>query len=132
MIFVSYSRIDFVFAQSLVNHLSTEGHKVWVDYKQLDLSTPLEPQLAQAIWSSDIFILIDSANARGSKWVSLEYFLARTWKKSIRIIQPAQIVYSGCVGLRQQFAAPGAEAPAQVMEALRADEKTSRCFLENI
>jgi len=87
MIFISYSRKDFIFAQLLANWLSNEGYKVWIDYKQLDLSTPLEPQLVQAIWMSDIFILIDSPNARESKWVNLEYFLACRLKKTIRVMR---------------------------------------------
>jgi hypothetical protein len=88
VIFISYSWADAPLARSVANLLIEQGHQVWIDYQNLNLTKPLAPQLAQAIWTADLFLFIDSSYARSSRWVQFELFLARIWCKSIQIIYP--------------------------------------------
>ncbi len=85
-IFVSYSWMDSVFARNLANCLSEEGHRVWIDYQDLDLTGPLAPQLSLAIRSADLFLVIRSPHSCFSRWVQFELSLAKAWRKSIRVI----------------------------------------------
>lgn len=86
MIFISYSWSDSTFARHLATLLKVCGHQVWVDYKYLNLAQPLEPQLVQAIWMANTFLLIDSPNARNSKWVQFELTLAKDLHRSTQIV----------------------------------------------
>jgi hypothetical protein len=86
MIFISYSWADSIFARSLANLLKEEGYQVWIDYQNLNISKPLVPQLAKAIWESDVFLYIDSFHARSSEWVKFELVIAQIWSKLIQVV----------------------------------------------
>lgn len=87
MIFISYSQTDSAFARSLVSQLSDQGHRIWIDYRNLNLAEPLVPQLAFAIGTADLFLVLSSPHARSSRWVQFELSVANAWRKSIQIIQ---------------------------------------------
>ncbi len=91
IIFVSYSWSDSVFVRNLANHLSKRGHQIWIDYQNLDLTEPLVPQLAVAIKSADLFLVVKSSHASLSPWVQLELSLAEMWCKSIQVISCATV-----------------------------------------
>ena len=86
MIFISYSWVDSMFAQRIANFLNEQGHQVWIDYQNLDLDEPLEPQLALAIGAADVFLFISSPHAYSSRWVQLELCLAKACHKSIQVV----------------------------------------------
>lgn len=82
-IFVSYSWADAVLAQGIPGVLRSVGLQPWIDFERLDLDYPLQPQLDEAISMVDCMLLLDSANARLSRWVQLELQLASKMKKPI-------------------------------------------------
>jgi hypothetical protein len=86
VIFISYSWEDAAFTRSFVAWLSQQGYKTWVDYQDLKLEKSLVWQIALAIWSADIFFLIDSANSQSSQWVKFEVLLANVLSKKVLII----------------------------------------------
>jgi hypothetical protein len=75
-----------MFARRIANLLCEQGHQVWIDYQNLDLYEPLEPQLELAIRAADVFLLINSPHSCLSHWVQFEFFLAQVWCKSIRVV----------------------------------------------
>ena len=85
-IFISYSWSDSTQAQRIAESLVRQGYWVWIDYQNLNLKQPLAPQLARAIWQTDLFLCVDSSHSRSSPWVQFELLLARIWDKSIRMI----------------------------------------------
>ncbi|MFP4438615.1 MAG: toll/interleukin-1 receptor domain-containing protein [Chloroflexaceae bacterium] len=87
MIFICYSWADALFVRNLTQVLDGRGQHVWIDYTQLDLDQPLEPQLEQAIFAADLFLFVDSTSARISRWVRFELSLAS------KVLHPTQIVH---------------------------------------
>lgn len=86
MIFVSYSWTDSAFAQDIAILLSKLGYQTWIDYECLDLEKPLEPQIAKAILAANTFILVDSPDARASRWVQFELSLLEALKQITQIV----------------------------------------------
>jgi hypothetical protein len=86
MIFICYSWADALFVRNLMQILDERGQHVWIDYTQLNLDQPLEPQLEQAICTADLFLFVDSTSARISRWVQFELSLASKILHSTQII----------------------------------------------
>lgn len=82
MIFISYSRTRAL-AEAIRRELCAAGLPAWVDFEQLDLSSPIEPQLEAAIADSQHLLLLDSPAARTSPWVALELQLAARHNRPI-------------------------------------------------
>ena len=59
---------------------------MWIDYQSLDLTEPLAPQLALAIKSADLFLVLSSPHSHSSRWVQFELSLAVLLGKLIRVI----------------------------------------------
>ncbi|NEQ46529.1 MAG: TIR domain-containing protein [Leptolyngbya sp. SIOISBB] len=62
LVFISYSWLDSISARSIAFSLEKHGYKIWIDYRNLDLSKPLKPQLNSAIKASDALLLVSSPN----------------------------------------------------------------------
>jgi len=86
MIFICYSWADALFVRNLTQILDERGQHVWIDYTQLNLDQPLEPQLEQAISAADLFLFVDSTSARVSRWVRFELSLANNVLHTTQII----------------------------------------------
>ena len=72
MIFISYSWRDSHLARLMERRLSEAGKRVWIDYRFLDLSHPLESQIRSAVEAASQLLIIDSSHARASSWVQFE------------------------------------------------------------
>ncbi|WP_410510524.1 toll/interleukin-1 receptor domain-containing protein [Nodosilinea sp. E11] len=87
MIFISYSWADSVFARHIARQLSEQGHQVWIDYQNLNLTEPLAPQIASAIRAANLVLVVSSPHTWLSRWVQFELLLAQLWCKSIHVIR---------------------------------------------
>ncbi len=59
-IFISYNRQDFSHAETLYDELNAEGHKVWMDIKNLQSGVNWKEQTKNEIRNTDLFLLIVS------------------------------------------------------------------------
>src|SRR6516165_10791619 len=75
MIFISYSWHDSHVARLMERCLSEVGRAVWIDYRFLDLTRPLEPQIRNAVGAASQLLVIDSHHARKSPGVQFELSL---------------------------------------------------------
>jgi TIR domain-containing protein len=86
MIFLSYSWKDKKYVQKLASSLKDRNHEVWIDYENLNMNYPLEPQIENAIKRSTNILVVDTENSRKSKWVAFEIKNAKKHCKNIQII----------------------------------------------
>ena len=81
-IFVSYSRKDYYFAESLAFHLLQADLPAWLDVKDLKPGADWEHQLDDALETASCFVLVLSSNALRSANVREE------WQRAIRFRIP--------------------------------------------
>ena len=86
MIFISYSWNDSFFARLAFGFLIETGHQVWIDYLNLDITKPIEPQLMKAIWASSCIVYLDSSSSQNSSWVQYELAVAAVLSKPVKSI----------------------------------------------
>ncbi len=85
-LFISYSRRELPFVDSLLDELEDRGFKVWLDYHSLVPARPWLEQIHQGIDEAEIFILIVSKASMSSKNVTPEWQRAIELKKRIILI----------------------------------------------
>ena len=81
-IFVSYSRKDYYFAESLAFHLLQANLPAWLDVKNLKPGADWEHQLDDALETACCFVLVLSSNALRSTNVRAE------WQRAIQLRIP--------------------------------------------
>ena len=72
MIFISYSWGDFPTVRAFNQRLVDAGYRTWIDFENLDLSAPLEPQVQEAVRLAKLVLCVDSPHSRSSSWVRRE------------------------------------------------------------
>lgn len=82
-IFLSYSRKDYYFAESLAFELHAHGVDAWLDAKDLQPGAEWRGQLEDAIRGADCFVLLASRHSLASEVVRSEYERARAAGKRI-------------------------------------------------
>ncbi len=85
-LFISYSRRELPFVDSLLDVLEDRGFKVWLDYHSLVPARPWLEQIQQGIAEAEIFLLIVSKASMSSKNVTPEWQRAIELKKRIILI----------------------------------------------
>ena len=84
-VFISYSSKDVKIAEEIENHLSQNGFDdVWRDKRKIEIDWSRE--IANALWRSDIVLLIWLDNSSKSDWVKNEWLTARALGKPITIV----------------------------------------------
>ena len=83
MIFISYSRKDYYFAESLTFQLIKHGVEVWLDSKDLEPSTAWSEVIEAAIDAASCLILVVSPDSLKSAIVRREWQRARSQGKRI-------------------------------------------------
>lgn len=81
-LFISYARDDETVAGSLASALEKEGHSVWWD-RHLGGGAEYNPQIEEALTSSDKVIVLWSAHSRKSAWVRDEAAAAMSASKLV-------------------------------------------------
>ena len=65
--FVSYSRKDYYFAESLALHLLRQGVPVWLDVRVLEPGKDWERSLEEALDAATTVVLVASPDSIGSR-----------------------------------------------------------------
>jgi hypothetical protein len=93
LVFVSYSREQFYFAESLALALQRKGVGVWFDVQRLLAGTNWEKGLQRGLQSCSEFVLVASNAALASEHVNREWRSARAERKRILIalIEPTEL-----------------------------------------
>jgi len=85
-VFVSYSRSDYYFAESLSFHLCRLGQQAWMDVKDLVPGAQWEASLLEAVERCDAFVLVASPAALASDNVRNEWQRALVAGKRIVLL----------------------------------------------
>lgn len=85
-LFVSYSRQESPFADSLLDELEDRGFKVWMDYQSLTPARPWEEEICRGIEEANVVLLVVSKASIVSKFTSAEIETAFELKKRILLI----------------------------------------------
>ncbi|MBL8103264.1 MAG: toll/interleukin-1 receptor domain-containing protein [Anaerolineales bacterium] len=85
-IFVSYSRREIGFVDSLVDKLEDNGHQVWLDYRSLIPGTPWLDQIHKGIGAADVILLVVSKASLASQNVEVEWRSVLEQKKRIILL----------------------------------------------
>lgn len=78
-LFISYSRQEAPFANSLLDELEDRGLKVWLDYHSLIPARPWQEEINRGIAEADAVLLIISKRSMASNNVGGE------WKEAVRL-----------------------------------------------
>lgn len=85
-IFISYSRREIAFVDTLLDALEDQGFPVWVDYQSLVPGRPWLDQILSGIDTAEVVLLVISKSSMISKNVELEYQHALEKKKRIILL----------------------------------------------
>lgn len=85
-LFISYSRRELPFVNSLVDRLEDNGYPVWCDYRNLIPGHPWNEQIAEGIRSAEVILLVISEAAMNSKYVMEEAENMRAAGKRIVLV----------------------------------------------
>ncbi|MCP4142641.1 MAG: TIR domain-containing protein [Chloroflexi bacterium] len=75
-IFISYSRADSEYVDSLVKSLSQANFNVWLDRKDIQAGQNWRAEIVEAIERADSFVLVVSRSSTASKYVRQEVYVA--------------------------------------------------------
>ena len=83
-IFISYSRIDLVFAESFAKRVEEEVHSVpWFDLSGIETGAQFEDVIIKAIDNCDLVLFLFSENSLDSSWTKKEVMYAKNVGKKI-------------------------------------------------
>ena len=82
-IFISYSRKDSEYVDSLVESLSQENFHIWLDRKDIQAGQNWRAEIVEAIETADSFVLVFSQSAALSKYVRQEVYVADSSDRAI-------------------------------------------------
>ncbi len=108
-IFVSYSRQEFYFADSVVAVLQAAGHTVWFDVQQLSPGLDWKQGIKQGLWGCDALVLIASRASIASGNVAYEWRSAQLLCKPVYVLTyeavtlPARLKPHAVIGGRGTF-----------------------------
>ncbi|MGC2574099.1 MAG: TIR domain-containing protein [Candidatus Nitrosopolaris sp.] len=83
-LFISYSSKDLQLAEEIEDSLKKEGFDIWRDKREIE--TDWSKEIANALTSSDIILVIWTKNASNSSYVKNEWLTARALGKLIKPI----------------------------------------------
>jgi hypothetical protein len=81
--FLSHSSHDRDAALALERGLEERGLDVWLDDSEIRLGAMLSTELQHAVLAADVFVLLWSAAAAGSRWVASEWLMALLQRRPI-------------------------------------------------
>lgn len=98
-VFISYSRSELTFADSLYHELQQAGQDVWMDIYGLQVGKPWQQQIDGAIAACEIMLLVVSPRAIASQNVCREWDLALKQGKRVILLlfRPARINSAACL-----------------------------------
>ncbi|MEO1443702.1 MAG: toll/interleukin-1 receptor domain-containing protein, partial [Chloroflexota bacterium] len=84
-IFLSYSRSEFYFAESLALELIDAGFEVWFDVRELAPGEDWKDEIDRGVQESDVFLFVASDGSTNSGPCYDERFLAQKYNKPIYV-----------------------------------------------
>lgn len=143
-VFISYSRLDNLAVDKIVERLKKDGHDVWRDTLQLKPGDNIQETVEKGLAQADAMVVVVSRNSFKSKWIQQEFTsiaIQQISKRERRII-PLKIddspvpsyladrVYIDMsenfdAGLERLSQALGAESPATMSAAAPSVKPTS-------
>lgn len=133
-VFISYSRKDYYFAESLARHLSDRGVAVWFDVKDLSAGRAWEQDLEAALDRAPAMVLVASPKSWQRPNVRKEWERAKKQGKRIIVAQfrgwRRSGEFAGCesVDFRRAFR-PALETLISLLGSSRADPHQARSAL---
>jgi hypothetical protein len=109
-LFISYSRKDYYFAESLCNHLIRKGRAVWLDVKDLRPGGAWNTDIAAAVDTASAVLVVASTRTVDSPDVKEEIERAAARNKRIVVVWfhgrlPRKLAGFECVDFRSHFSA---------------------------
>ena len=111
-IFISYSRRDYYFAESLAFHLERHGVPVWLDAKDLQPGAFWQQQLENALDNAACVVVVISADSIKRPAVRMEWERAKKQGKRIIVVLfrkahvPEELAQCELVDFRGGFIGP--------------------------
>ena len=111
-VFISYSRKDYYFAESLALHLSKRGISAWLDVKDLTAGRSWEQDLEAALDRAPAVVVVASPKSWERPNVRKEWERAKKQGKRVIVAQfrssrlPSQLLGSESVDFRGAFGPP--------------------------
>ncbi|HEX2622885.1 MAG TPA: toll/interleukin-1 receptor domain-containing protein, partial [Phototrophicaceae bacterium] len=84
--FISYSRHNVTFADSLFHHLKKHDRNPWLDFRRLVPGQPWEKQIFQAVENAGVILLVITPQSLSSKNVRDEWTMALALDKRIVLL----------------------------------------------
>lgn len=131
MIFLSYSRQQLYFAESLALHLQNLKHHVWFDLQQLSPGTEWQPALNQGLAACDQLVLVVSQAALDSPYVQAEWRAALAAGKPVVLVifeatrLPDELQKLPTFDFRRAFRAPLAALHSHLSQPMDAPPATA-------
>jgi len=110
-IFLSYSRAQFYFAESLAHGLAARDFVVWFDWQQLETGEDWATEIATGLEESHVLVLVGSEHALSSAAVRQEWATALALGKTVVVALfeyvelPSELQGSFVVDFRRSFGA---------------------------
>src|ERR1043165_8834336 len=124
-VFVSYSRRDYYFAESLAFHLEARGVPAWLDVKDLQPGADWNSSLEPGPDAAPVFLLVASPHSLTSANVRSEWMRARAAGKRIVVVRfrgsalPPELAESEVVDFRGVFG----RGLGRLVETIRSAQK---------
>jgi TIR domain len=83
IVFLSYARDDYNFADKLRRDIYLCGFEVWLDQDYLEAGETFPREIEKAIEGAQVFVLVISTTALASKWVKRELEYAKKVNKPV-------------------------------------------------
>src|SRR5689334_10169962 len=85
-VFVSYSRKEYFFTESLVLHLQRHGIDAWFDVQELEPGIGWQSDIQQGLDRCESLVLVASAASLASPYVKLEWQSALEAHKAVHVV----------------------------------------------
>lgn len=124
-LFISYSRQEVPFVDSLLDKLEDNGFRVWMDYHSLIPARPWLEEIYRGIAEADAVLFVVSKNSMASANVGAELMHAINLRKRIVLIifeamrLPPQLAGCEWVDFRGSFSGALAELMTQLMSPVQ-------------
>ncbi len=86
LVFVSYSRREFYFTESLVLHLQRQGINAWFDVQQLEPGIGWKTDIQDGLQNCKALVLVASQSSLASPYVKVEYEAALKVNKPVYVV----------------------------------------------
>ena len=95
--FVSYSRKDYNYVKTIIDVLTNQGYRCWMDRDGIESGDMFKRVLVKAIKDSQVVLFFSSVNSNSSEWTLKEVNAAVQLKKAIIPIRLDEMPYDDSI-----------------------------------